>query len=153
MAKTTGIIRSEVILRMKAAIKTGQSASAFIRDMREQDLGYRRQTMLADWRSVGNIQKKEGLLKYVRKDYLPSPGLYADVAWDLKREFFYKLKVQTRLRPGEPLTEKWINVTSDKPLTPGEWETEIKTKWSDIYRGVREELVSIEPILAMKKVV
>lgn len=152
MARTPGEIRSEVILRMKGAIAAGKTASSFLREMQAADLGYRRTTFLADYRSVGNIEKKTGLLKYVRKDYTPSPALYAETTWDLSREYFYKLKVQTRLRPGEPVEEKWINIVGDKPMTPREWESEIIARWAGMYRGVREEVVKIEPILAIRRV-
>ena len=54
------IERSVVLLKMKAAQVAGQSASAFIKTMRDVGLSYRRQTMLSDWRNVGNIAKKEG---------------------------------------------------------------------------------------------
>lgn len=148
---TTGQIRSEVIVRMRAALKTGMSGAAFFRELRERGLSYRRTTMLADWRSAGNIEKKTGLLKYVRKDYLPSPALYAEVTWKLSREYFYKLKVHTRIRPGEPVQEKFINIINDRPMTPGEWESEIQTLWAGMYRGVVEEVVSIEPILAVRQ--
>ena len=152
MAKPGGIERAAVIPRIKSAIKAGKSASAFIRDMRAAGLGYRRTDMLADFRSAGNIEKKTGLLRFVRKDRMPSPALYADVSWKLSKEYLYKLKVQTRLRPGEPETERWVNIISDKPLTPGEWERELVLRWGGWYPERKEELGSIEPILAVHKV-
>ncbi len=152
MAKSIGVVRSEVILRMKGAIKAGSSATAFIAEMRESGLSYRRTEMLSDWRTVGNIEKKTGLLKYVRKDRVPSPSLYAETKWDLSREFFYKVKVHTRLKPGEPFQERFVNIVSDKPMTPGEWETQIKDLWTGLYRGVDEQIAKIEPVLAIRRV-
>ena len=152
MAKSVGVIRSEVILRMKGAIAAGKSASAFVREMRAADLGYRRTDMLADWRSVGNIEKKGGLIKYVRKDYKPSPDLYADVEWNLSREFMYKIKVQTRLRPGEPLTERFVNIVRDTPMTPRELETEVIKQWGAWYPERREEIEQVIPETAIRRV-
>lgn len=151
MAKVGGIARASIIPRMKAAIAAGRSASGFIADMRKAGLSYRRTTMLADWRNVGNIEKKTGLLRFVRKDRLPSPALYADVTWDLSREYLYKLKVHTRLRPGEPLTERFVNIISDRPLTPGEWEEEVLTSWGDWYKESRDQILAITPELAVHR--
>jgi len=127
---------------MSAAIKAGQSASKFIAEMREVGLSYRRTTMLSDWRGVGNIEKKEGLLRYVRKDYQPSPALYAEVEWNLSREYMYKVRVNTRLRPGEPVESRFVNIVNDKPMTQGELETEILGSWGSWYPERREEIVS-----------
>jgi len=152
MALSTGTKRSAVILQMADAITAGKSAGAFLKEMQAKGLGYRRTTFLADWRSEGNIEKKTGLLKYVRKDYLPSPALYADVSYKLSREYFYKIKVHSRLRPGEPIETRFANIVNDRPMTPGELETEVRGLWVGMYRGVREMVVKIEPVLAMKRV-
>jgi len=149
---TPGTKRSAVILKMKAAIASGVSASSFLTKMKAEGLGYRRTTFLDDWRSVGSIEAKTGLLKYVRKDYVPSPKLYAESRWNLSREFFYKVKVTTRLRPGEPLQTRWINIVGDKPMTPREWEESIIEKWAGKYRGIKEMIVKIEPELALRRV-
>jgi len=151
MAKVGGIARASLIPRMKAARAAGQSASRFIADMRKAGLSYRRTTMLADWRNVGNIEKKTGLLRYVRKDFIPSAAIYAQVDWDLSREYLYKLRVDTRLRPGEPITERFVNIVSDKPMTPREIEQEVLTSWGDWYAETRGQIVTITPELAVHK--
>lgn len=152
MAKAGGIARAAVIPRMKSAIKSGLSASAFIKKMSEAGLSYRRTDMLADWRSVGNIEKKTGLLRYVRKDRVPSPGLYAGVTWKLSREFLYKLKVRSRLRPGEPIKEDFVNITTDRAMTPGEIESEVYLRWAGWYPEKREQIISVVPELAVRKI-
>ncbi len=151
MARTPGSIRSEVILRMKGALSAGKSASSFLNDMKAAGLGYRRTTFLADWRSVGNIEAKTGLVRYVRKDRVPSPRLYAEVTWNLSREFMYKVKVQTRLAPGKPLEERFVNIVSDRPMTPGELETEISQQWGGWYPERREEIVAVIPETAVRR--
>jgi len=131
MATSTGIIRAEVIQRMKGAIAAGKSASKFLSEMKVAGLGYRRTTFLADYRSVGNVKAKTGLLKYVRKDYQPSPRLYAEVNWNLSREYMYKIRVESRLEPGKPIESRFVNIVSDRAMTPGELESEIhKTIWA-----------------------
>ncbi len=118
MAKTTrGQKRAEVILRAKGAFQQGQSASSFLSDMKRRGLSYRRTDMLSDWRSVNELERKKEAFKYVRKDYFPSVKSIAQVDWDIAHEFLYKLKVQSRLEPGAPLTERFVNIESDIPLT------------------------------------
>lgn len=152
MARTPGSIRAEVIQRMVGALEVGKTASAFLREMRTAGLGYRRTTFLDDWRSVGNIEKKEGLIQFVRKDYQPSPALYAEVTWDLSREFMYKISVHTRLAPGEPLEKRFVNIVNDKPMTPGEIETRVREMWGAWYPERREILEEVIPETAFRRV-
>ena len=151
MAKTTGVIRSEVILRMKGAIKAGKSASAFIRDMRDRGLSYRRTDMLSDFRNVGNIEKKTGLLKYVRKDYLPTAAVATVRDWNLSREYLFNVRVKTRLAPGKPTEDRFVNIVSDRPMTPREIETEVQKSWGSWYPERREELVAVIPETAIRR--
>ncbi len=147
-----GIERSEVIMRMKSAIAKGMSASRFITSMREAGLGYRRQTMLADWRTVGNIADKEGTARYIRRDFKPTAKTTADVTWDLSREYMHKVKVLTRTAPGEPITERFVNVMSDRALTPREIEESVLENldaWSDSIPGIVER---VTPWTIMRRV-
>lgn len=114
---TRGEKRAEVILRAKGAFQQGLSASSFLADMKRQGLSYRRTDMLSDWRSVNELERKAEAFKYVRKDYFPSVKSIAQVDWDMAHEFMYKLKVQAQREPGQPLTEAYINIESDIPLT------------------------------------
>ncbi len=151
MAKPQGKERAAVMQRIKAAQAKGLSATRFISDMKAVGLSYRRTTMLADWRSVGNVVKKTGLLKYVRKGFVPSPALYAEVSWNLSQEFLYKIKVQTRLYPGKGLDEHFVNIVSDKPMTPGEWESEVAGLWDVIYMREKGVIVKMEAVLAVRR--
>jgi len=152
MARSVGEIRAEVIQRMSGAIAAGKSASGFLREMQAADLGYRRTDFLGDWRSVGAIEKKEGLLRYVRKDYQPSPVLYAEVTWNISREYMYKLKVKTRLSPGEPIAERFVNIVTDNPMTPRQLETEVQGMWGGWYPEGREQVIEVIPETAVKRV-
>ena len=151
MAVEGGIGRAASIPLMKAALAAGKSASRFITEMQAAGLGYRRTTMLADWRNVSNVEAKTDLLKYVRKDYQPSPALYAQVDWNLSREYLYKLKVQTRLRPGEPLTDRFVNIVSDLPLTPGQMEAGVISSWGDWYGELQQQIIDVTPELAVHR--
>lgn len=117
--------RAEVVQRMRKAIKAGLSASKFISEMRDIGLSYRRTVMLADWRDVGSIQKKEGLARYVRKGYVPSDRIAEIHAWSMSKEYMYKVRSESILRPGEKPVTRFVNIMSDRPLTIGEVEAEI----------------------------
>jgi len=108
--------------------------------------------MLADWRSSGNIEKKTGLIRYVRKGYTPSPATYADVSWNLSREYMTKVRIETRIRPGQPIETRFINITHDTPMTPDELDTEVRKQWGRWYPERREQLVAVIPETALHRV-
>lgn len=147
-----GIIRAETIARMRGAIRKGISASSFISQMREVGLSYRRTDMLADWRSVGQIEKKKELLKYVRKDRYPTEKVLAAVTWEISKEFMYKVKVQTILKVGEPITERFVNIMSDVPMTPAMVEAEVEQQWGEWVVSGQTPIVSMQAWSAVRKV-
>jgi len=147
-----GIERATVILKMKSAIAEGLSASRFIAEMRELGLSYRRTDMLADWRSVGEIEKKEGMLRYVRKDRYPTEKTIAAVEWDLSKEYMYKVQVKLIMRPGEPITERFVNIMSDVPLTPVMAEAEVEERWGEWEKYAPETITGVQVWSAVRKV-
>ena len=153
MAKvTSGQKRAEVNLRAKAAFQQGQSASSFLADMKRRGLSYRRTDMLADFRSVNEIERKADAFKYVRKDYYPTVKSIAQVDWDMSHEFLYKLKVQSRLEPGQPLTERFINIESDIPLTREMVEAQAWEMIGEQSPDKQKQVVRILGTLAVQKV-
>lgn len=129
---------------IRKAQTAGLSASAFIKQRQAAGLGYRRSEMLSDWRSVGNIEAKKGRMKYVRKDYKPTGVIIAQTTWEFSKEYMHKVKVWTQTRPGEPLKDRWVNIMSDKPMTPGEIEQEILGKlpeYADSLPGTIKQIV------------
>jgi len=146
------IERAIAKLKMRAAFKAGMSFNHFIMQMRSEGLSYARPAMLGDWRSENEIAKKEDTIKYVRKDRLPSAEVLAQVTYDLKKEYMYVMKVKTRLKPGEPITERKVNIQTDKPLTPGEMEQEVWSRWGDWEKYAGQELVTVTPFTAMRRV-
>lgn len=152
MAKPKGRERAEVVQRMTAAIESGQSASSFISEMQEAGLGYRRTDMLADWRTQGDFEKKKGLLKYVRKDRLPTTELVKAESWDMDKEFMYHVKQHIQRRPGEPLESQFVNITSDRPLTPGEIEQAAMELPQELYVTPGEVIVKVTAETAIQRV-
>jgi hypothetical protein len=105
---------------MPAAMARGLTVEGFIRQLAGTFGTYRRQLMLADWRSVNNIEARKDVVKYIRKDRLPSMRVVADVEWEMSREYMYKCKVWSQTRPGEPMEERFINIMHDRLITTGE---------------------------------
>lgn len=123
--------RAAVIGLMRGAFRRGQSASAFLQDMKMKGLSYRRTDMLGDWRSVNELERKKGAMRYVRRDYFPASKAIAQVEWEMSDEFMFKVKVESRLSPGEPLTERFVNILSDHPMTPAMVEQAVTEKWAE----------------------
>lgn len=138
-----GLVRAQVIQLMSGAYRRGQSASSFISDMRERGLSYRRTDMLADWRSVNELEAKKELLRYVRKNYYPTERSIAQVDFKLSSEYMYKVRVQSRIAPDEPLKERFVNIMSDVPITPAQVE---QLAWEMIQEQSPKEISKIEQI-------
>ncbi len=147
-----GIVRAEVIAKMRGAFRKGKSASRFLADMKTVGLSYRRTDMLSDWRSVNQLETKKELLKYVRKDRYPTGATMASVDWNLGKEFMYVVKVKSVIRAGEPITERNVNITSDVPLTPAMIEAEVEERWQEWEKYKAEKIVEIQPWSAVRKV-
>ena len=147
-----GIVRAETIARMRKAFRQGVSASDFIWKMRERGLSYRRTDMLADWRSVNELERKEGALRYVRKDRYPTEKTIAAVGWNISKEFMYKVKVQSVLELGQPLTERFINIMSDAPMTPAMIEAEVEERWEEWEQYAAEIMIGLQTWSAVRKV-
>ncbi len=144
--------RAAVIGLMRGAFKRGQSASAFLRDMRAKDLTYRRTDMLGDWRSVNELERKSGAMRSVRRDYFPSNKAIAQVEWELSDEYMFKVKVQSRLSPGEPLQERFVNIMSDHPMTPAMVEQAVTEKWAEWEDYTAEAIENMVVWTAVRKV-
>jgi len=123
--------RANVIALMRGAFRRGESATTFIWDMRQRGLGYRRTTMLSDWRTVNELEKKKGLMRFIRRDYYPTAIAVAEVEWMLSQEYMYKVKVQSRLSPDVPITERFVNIMADTPMTPAMVEQAVIEKWTE----------------------
>ena len=150
--RSTGEIRSEVIGRMRGAFREGISASRFIADMRSAAMSYRRTDMLADWRSVNELERKADAFKYVRKDYYPTEKSMAQVEWALSQEYMYKVKVRSRTAPGEPITDRFVNIMSDKPMTPRQVGEMVEEKWREVEKYKPEIIEDVVPWTAVHKV-
>ena len=147
-----GLRRAIAIKLIPKAFKSGQSASSFINMLRVKGLTYRRTNMFKDWRTVNEIEAKKDVLKYIRKDRLPSVRSMADVEWAYDKEYIYKANTWSRIHPDEPLTERQVTFTSDSPLTPRQVEEQIATKWSAWERYIPEKVERIQTTAAYHRI-
>ncbi len=147
-----GIVRAEVIAKMRGAFRSGKTASRFLTDMKAAGLSYRRTDMLSDWRSVNQLERKEGAIRNVRRDRYPTAKTMAQVEWGLSKEFMYKVKVQSVIKAGEPMTERFVNIMSDIPLTPSMIEAEVEKAWAEWERYAAEEITGLQVWSAVRKV-
>lgn len=149
---TSGEKRSTFIAKARSAFRKGLSASRFLTQMKSEGLGYRRTDMLSDWRAINELEKKAGSLRYVRRDYYPSEKSIAHVPWKMSREYMYKVRIQTRIAPGEPIEERFVNIMTDKPLTPRQLERETYLMFERLEEYQPEELVQATPYQAVRRV-
>jgi len=136
--------RSAAIMAMPEAILSGMSASAFLSKIKFTTGGYQRQRFLADWRSVAGIEARKDAFKFVRRDRRPPMSALADVEWELESEYMYKTRVFVRTSAGEPLQERFVNIPSDRQLTPGEIEQEVEARWDDKWKYEGESLERVQ---------
>ena len=132
--------RSVAILKMPQAIARGMSATKFLSSLKITTGGYQKQRFLADWRTVAGIEKRKDAFKFVRRDRRPPMTAMADVEWELEKEYMYKARVFYRIRPDEPMQERFVNIPSDSPLTPAEVEAEVEERWEDPWKYKGETL-------------
>lgn len=144
---TRGQKRSAAELHARKAFRSGQTAATWIKDMKRAGFSYRRTDMLSNWRDINNLERTKNALQFVRRDYYPSAKTMAFVSRKLSHEFMYVLKVQSRLEPGQPITERNINIMSDALLTRGEAE---ELGWEMIGEQSPEKQKLVERIIGMQ---
>lgn len=144
--------RPSAILKIPKLVAQGFSPEGIIRQLKFDLLSYRRTIMLSDIRSIMGIEVRKDVLKYVRKDRMPSPKLLADVEWRLGDEYMYKLRVQSQLKAGQPLTERFVNIMSDKPLTISQVEERLTELWGTFEKYGEERLKSYTVVAGYHRV-
>ena len=85
---------------------------------------------LKDWRTKAGIEVRKDRFKYVRRDRRPPMSAMADVEWDRNEEYMYNVRAFVRKGEGEPLTERFVNISSETALTPEQVESEVFERWS-----------------------
>jgi len=117
-AERTGIEK-----RIKSAIKRGLNASEWVKQEIEKGRSYRRSIMYSDWREVASIIKAESALERIRTGRIPIDRMAELKAWNMSREYMYKVRSETVTARGRVLEPKFVNIMSDEPMTVEEIET------------------------------
>ena len=143
-------IRAKVMSLMRAAVRRGQSRTSFFRDMKAQELTYPRKVMVADWASITEFIAKDGAMRHVRKDAYPAEKTIVTTEWDIEGEYMYKVKVRSRLRPDEPVVERFVNIVTDAPMTPRMVEQAVVEKWAEWEDYTAEAIEEIVPWTAIR---
>lgn len=141
--RTPGEKRAEFIAQARAAVRAGWSQGRFLREARRLEISFRRTDMIADWHGVAGTELKAGRFRFVRKGYTPTARVIADMPWKLSEEFMYKVKVLSRTAPGEPITERMVNIMQDRPLSPAEVEA---LAWEMIQAQSPRKVAEVEQI-------
>ena len=126
--------RSAAIMQMPKAIASGLTPTAFLRKIQFTTGGYQKQRFLADWRNVAGTEKRKDAFKFIRRDRRAPMAAIADVDWDMSEEYMYKVRAWVRTAPGEPLTERFVNIPSDRPLSPEQAEQEVFDRWDEKWK-------------------
>jgi len=98
------------------------------------------------------LEVKEGLVRYVRKDRYPTEKTIAAVTWETSKEYMYKVQVHSVIQAGAPITERFVNIMSDVPMTPEMVESEVEQRWGEWEKYAAEELVGLQTWSAVRKV-
>lgn len=141
--------RSKVIALMRVAIRAGKSRTAFLRDMKTKGFMYTQRIMKSDWAGISELIAKDGALIHVRRDSYPASKTLVETDWDINGEYMYKVKVTSRLSPTDKLTERFVNIVTDSPMTPAMVEQAIVEKWSDYEDYSAETIETITPWTAI----
>ena len=89
-------------------------------------------------------------MQYVRKDRYPTGAAMAVVDWKFQQEYMYIVKVKSRLYPGEPLTERKVNIVTDVPMTPDMVSQAVVEKWSEWEDYTAEAIEEVIPWSAVR---
>lgn len=146
------IKRAAAIPYMRRAVAKGQSRASFLRELSAKGLTYRKTTMLADWRSEANVEAKKGLMKYVRKDRIPTKAIIAEVAYKLPKEYMYVVNIYSQKHPDEPIVMSEKVIHYDELLTPERVEAVTYEQIKKQSPKKIEEIVSVTAFEVLKRV-
>lgn len=143
--------RATFIAKMRKAFREGKTGTAFYKELRAVGPVYRKTDFLADFRDISKIEKVEGLARFVRKGYVPTERTAELEIFAVSKEYMYKIKTESRLRPDEKPTERFVNILSDTPLTVEMIAAEVEERWGEWEKYAAEELVSLQVWSAFRK--
>jgi len=114
-------------------LKAGMSATAGLKLLRSEGMGYRRTDFLADFRDFAGVAMKRDPLRAIPKKYRPTEATIQRVDIKQTKKFYYNYKVEGYDIITREETETWITVASDDILTMEEAEAEAE-RLCEIYK-------------------
>ena len=141
--------RAKVMQMMRAAVRKGQSRTAFLKTVRAKGLQYPQKRMYTDWSHTTEFVAKEGMLIHVRRDSYPSSKTLIETDWDIDGEYMFTVKVTSRLKPTEPLKEHFVNIVTNQNMTPEMIEQTVTEKWGSFQDSGGEVLETVIPWTAI----
>ena len=141
--------RAKMIHLMRAAVRSGKSRTAFLRESKAKGLSYTRKIMHADWATITDFVAKEGALVHVSRDSYPAKKTLVETEWAIEGEYMYTVKVTSRLSPQDKPTERFVNLVTDSPMTPRMIEQALIEKWSSYEDYSAQTLETITPWTAI----
>lgn len=115
-----GIVRAELVAKMRIAFKAGKSFNRFYTTEKAKKSVYGRSPMLRDWANINQLVQQEGRARFIRKGYVPAENTAQIRKWDMSAEWMYKVRSVRVLKKGDTPEITFINIMSDKPLTVSE---------------------------------
>lgn len=112
----------DTVIKSLAIAKTG--AMATLRRLQDMGLSMRKTDLLRTYREYAKIPAKEEVLKYVRKGFRPSRGVYTEQEGFMTRRYRYRVKYQTQDKRTGVIADYYTSVISNLPMTPQQAETE-----------------------------
>jgi len=114
-------------------LKAGMSATAGLKLLRSEGMGYRKTDFLADFRDFSGLAMKRDPLRAIPKKYRPTEATIQRTDIKQTKKFYYNYKVEgIDLYTGKP-ADDWITVASDNILTMEEAEAEAE-RLTEVYK-------------------
>jgi len=134
------ITRAAMRLLIPNYIRGGMSAARFIRDMKSQyGKAYRKTNVLADFRYFSGVEAATDRMKYVRKDRLPSDGVFAPGTPKAGAKFEYRVKLSGYHPDTGEAFESYVTALGDDRLSPQDIEEMMIDKYGHLLEDVAAE--------------
>lgn len=133
---------------IRSAVSRGLSANAGLREYQAGGGKLRRIDWLRDFRQFLGVPARAQLLKYVRPDYRPSERLYTRVAGYQRTDYRYTVLVTTRNPETGVEFTFFNNVSSERPMTPGEASEEALSAVGGAIDRYRDDVVAYHLVSA-----
>jgi len=111
----------------------GMSASAGLRMLQGQGLGYRRTSFLTDWREFEGVERKRDPLRAIPKKYRPTEATIQRTEFEQSKKFNYTYEITGYDTIQQKDITDYITVASDDIVSMAEAEEEAQ-RLADQYK-------------------